>query len=154
MAQATADTAAVSAQRAVQRFYDWYVPAVRREESGPVGALALRQRASLFALTLRNALARDTAAQVKAVGEIDGLDFDPFLASQDPCARYTTHRAMRRGSTYSVELRGSCSSGPMPDAVLDLARLSGAWMITNIRYPRNKSDLLTVLNELEAGRAR
>jgi hypothetical protein len=153
-AQSAADTAALSARRAVQRFYDWYVPAAQRAENAPVGALALRQRASLFEAALSQALARDTLAQAKAVGEIDGLDFDPFLASQDPCARYTAGIATNQGSTYSVELRGNCSRGRIPNAIVEVTRPSGSWMITNIRYPRNKSDLRAILNELEAGRAR
>jgi hypothetical protein len=151
-AQSAADTTALSAQRAVQRFYDWYVPAAERTKNAPVGALALRQRAPFFDPALRQAVARDTLAQTKAVGEIDGLDFDPFLASQDPCARYTAGKVTKQGSTYSVEMRGNCSRDRTPDALVEVTRPSGSWMISNVRYPRDKSDLRTILKELDAGR--
>jgi hypothetical protein len=46
--------------------------------------LAIKTKSSVFSPQLALALKEDSAAQAKAEGEIVGLDFDPFLNSQDP----------------------------------------------------------------------
>ena len=72
-----------SAARAFARaFYDWYVPKVL---SGPPSLdLALRERPNLFSDSLRRALAVDSLARSRAVGEIDvcQVEGDEFGQSQ------------------------------------------------------------------------
>src|ERR1051325_600832 len=72
----------------VQEFYSWYVPVAAKSRSGRASDLALSSLASAFESSLVRQLKEDSDAQAKVSGDIVGLDFDPFLAAQDPCQRY------------------------------------------------------------------
>src|SRR5437588_560107 len=77
-----------SCRRFVQSFYDWYVTEALKDNGGPASDFALRHRGSVFDPELLQQLKEDSEAQAKAKGEIVGLDFDPFLNSQDPGEQY------------------------------------------------------------------
>jgi hypothetical protein len=139
--------------RVVRNFYAWYVPAA--SGSNPRGlALVLRHRASLFTNELFRALKEDSDAQARVPDEIVGLDFDPFLASQNPCEQYEVGRAVREGSNYHVEIYGVCSGSRQskPTIIAELVPKSGSWVFANFRYPREKTDLLQVLRLLREQR--
>jgi hypothetical protein len=76
-----------SLQRFVQDFYDWYVPKAFGDHTGPAWDFALKYRKQAFSSELFRALQEDSDAQAKAT-DLVGLDFDPFLNSQDPCEQY------------------------------------------------------------------
>jgi hypothetical protein len=50
--------------------------------------IAMEKQGSQFESGLLAALKEDVAAQAAAKGEIVGLDFDPFLNTQDPAESY------------------------------------------------------------------
>jgi len=138
----------------VQGFYDWYVPLALKTDATPSEGLALRTRASLFSRELLQALEEDYDAQAKTQGEIVGLDFDPFLASQDPCEHYVVGTIARRGACYRVSIHAVCSGRESrePDVVAELVRRDKTWVFTNFHYPRVGSDLLGVLRNLREER--
>jgi hypothetical protein len=135
----------------VQRFYDWYAP----RASTLNWSDALKSKRSLFDLNLANALRADAEAQAKVSGDIDGLDFDPFLGSQDPETKYLAANAVRTPAGYRVEVYAGTSRkrGVKSDVTVDLAMRGGDWVITDFRYPVGH-DLLTTLRLLREERER
>ncbi|MGA2502201.1 MAG: hypothetical protein ABSH20_31040 [Tepidisphaeraceae bacterium] len=144
-----------SARDFAQKFYSWYVPIALNEHAGPAWDFVLKQRSSSFSPELLRALREDSAAQAKSPGEIVGLDFDPFLDSQDPEDRYEVGKVTRKGDSYWVEVFGVRSGKRMePAAVLaELVRKNGHWTFVNFHYPDpNGSDLLSTLKLLREDR--
>jgi hypothetical protein len=92
----------LSCQRFAQQFYDWYVPFTQKQLSGPASDVALQRKPTVFSLNLLHALRTDSEAQTRAKGELVGLDFDPFLGSQDPADRYEARHATVNGGTCSI----------------------------------------------------
>jgi hypothetical protein len=139
----------VAAQAFAQAFYQQYVP--RAAESGLTAIDSLlRQRPDLFDAKLLAALRQDATARAAAVGEIDGLEGDPFLNSQDPCPRYTVGTATLVASTVRVPVYGQCGTAGdhTPAAFLELARRDSSWVIRNVLYVPPQTDLLAHLRRL------
>lgn len=139
-----------SARRFVQEFYDWYAPGVAKAADNN-REFSWRKRASDFDPALIRALKQDEDAQAKA-SEIVGIDFDPFLASQDPCSPYRAHNVTKEGDRYLVYVDLECKDfmPAKPAVIVELARRDGRWIFTNFRYPDPKpsgSNLLTILEE-------
>src|SRR5436853_3910886 len=87
--------------RVVRDFYAWYLPATPGANARGLG-LVLKSRVSLFTEELFRALKQDFDASAKNPDEIVGLDFDPFLATQDPCERYEVGAAIHKGKGFLV----------------------------------------------------
>jgi hypothetical protein len=140
-------------RHSVQEFYDWYVPKTLNESSQPAWNQALKQRVAAFSTELFHALEADSEAQVKVTGDIVGLDFDPFLGSQDPCERYQVGKITQNGSTYSVEIYGICSGkkDKKPDVVAELTQKNDRWLFVNFDYPQG-GNLLAILKSLQKSR--
>jgi hypothetical protein len=109
-------------------------------------------RPELFDGALLTALRRDAAARADAVGEIAGLDFDPFLAGQDPCERYevgytglATSARDRRVPVFAV-----CGGerAAEPSVVAELSPRDTGWVFVNFLYPATGANLLSVLERL------
>ena len=137
----------------VQGFYNWYVPRALSDNAGPASELALKYKSSVFEPQLARALREDSAAQAKSPGEIVGLDFDPFLNSQDPAERYEVGRIARKGERYRADIYGvfSGQKRKKPDVVAELLEKNGRWFFVNFHYPED-GDLLTVLRLLRESR--
>lgn len=131
----------------VQEFYNWYVPEALKTQETPAWNVALKYKRGEFSPALFRALKADSDAQAKASGEIVGLDFDPFLNSQDPCDRYEVGTVIPQGAGYRVDIYGVCSGkrNEKPDVVAELARKDGSWAFTNFLYPAIHRDLLGIL---------
>ena len=146
-----------SCRNFVQGFYDWYVPKALGENEGPAWAFALKNKRSVFSPELYRLLREDSAAQAKA-GEIVGLDFDPFLNSQDPEERYVVGNVTPKGDRYLVELRGISSGkkSEKPAVVAELTQNDGRWLFVNFHYGETKypedENLVSVLKNLRASR--
>jgi hypothetical protein len=154
-AQATSGQQAPdSVRRFVQSFYDWYVPFALSDNRGPAWDLALKYRTSAFGPELLRSLREDSEAQARVEGVIVGLDFDPFLNSQDPCERYEVGRATQRGESYRVDVHALCAQNRNedPEIVAELVRKGDSWVFVNFHYPSDRSDLLTVLKLLREER--
>lgn len=137
----------------VQSFYNWYVPRALGDNTSPSWNIALTQKSSMFNQKLADALKKDSIAQVQSPGEIVGLDFDPFLASQDPCERYEVGKVTQKYNSYFIEIFGVCSGkrNTKPDVIAELTWKYTSWKFVNFYYQNNK-DLLSVLKSLQEGR--
>jgi hypothetical protein len=148
-----AEPEADSVRAAVERFYRWYVPAASRAAAAPwMAALAGSGVPDVrVSAGLAQALRQDSVVRASAVGESAGLDYDPFLGSQDPCAQYTVGRVRRMGASYLVEVAGSggCATHAGPDVVVELEACGPALVIRNLHDPRHPDgDLRSVLARL------
>lgn len=143
-----------SAQDFVRQFYNWYVSVAAKENTGPPSDLALKYRSNVFSRKLFRALKKDSDASKKASGEIVGLDFDPFLASQDPGKRYQVGKVTREGDSYRVEVFGvwSGKKSAKADVVPEVVRKKGHWLFVNFHYPNavdaKSENLLGILDVL------
>ena len=139
--------------RVVRDFYAWYLPAAPGANARGLD-LVLKTRASLFTDNLFRALKQDFDASAKNPDEVVGLDFDPFLAAQDPCERYEVGAATRKGKGYSIEIHGVCAGKKRgkPDVIAELVPKGDSWVFANFRYPVERSDLLKVLKSLREQR--
>jgi hypothetical protein len=137
----------------VQEFYNWYVPRTLRDKPNSSWDLALKQKRSLFSPQLVRAIREDSAAQIKSPREIVGLDFDPFLNSQDPSERYEVGNITPRGESYWVDIYGLWpgKKRERPDVMAELLHRNGRWLFVNFHYPGDK-DLLSVLKSLAENR--
>jgi hypothetical protein len=151
-----------SVRRFAQHFYTWYVPKALDTRTDSVD-LALKHRGYLLSPELLKALKEDSEAQARA-HELVGLDFDPFLDTQDPAERYELGRITQKGSTYLVEVFGVYPARPpdlpegIPEVIAEVARRNGHWVFTNFLYPPiakqypESGNLLVMLKSLKEAR--
>lgn len=137
----------------VQEFYGWYVPIALKAQKEPAFVIALKKKSSLFSPELAQALKADAAAQAKVEGEIVGLDWDPFLNTQDPAPRYEAGKVTTKGDRALVEVMGipSGEKNAKPDVLVELTLSDGKWRFTNFRSA-DGNDLLSSLKELRDAR--
>ena len=135
LALACNGTASGPARVFVQDFYSWYVPRAQNDASGLDAVL--RERSDALGAELAAVLRKDVEAREKATGEIAGLDFDPFLFSQDPCERYEVGNVTAHGSSYRVAIHGVCSGtrSAEPSVTAEVAKREGRFVIVNLHYP-------------------
>jgi len=89
--------------------------------------------------------------------EIVGLDFDPFLGSQDPADHYEVRQATVKNGTCSVGIwrsssRDTAAKIDEPEAVAELKQENGRWRFVNFKYPPEGQDLLHLLADLRKER--
>jgi hypothetical protein len=148
----TADSARVRQEviARVQTFYNWYVPMSARLEHEPAFAVVVRDSESWFTSELASALRADAAAQASTPSEINGLDFDPFLAAQDPCERYVVGAANLEYGSYRVQVFGVCGGlkHKRPDVVAEVERVKGTWVFADFLYLNPATSLLTILKSI------
>jgi hypothetical protein len=129
----------------VQEFYKWYVP--KALSDNPTGAwnLALKYRNSAFSRELAELLREDSVAQAKC-GELVGLDFDPFLNSQDPAESYEVAGIDQKGEHYRANIYSVQSSkrSEKPRVSADLLERDSHWVFVNFFYP-DGGNLLAIL---------
>jgi hypothetical protein len=139
-----------SVRNFVQNFYDWYVPFALDLHSDRPSELVVRKRPSDFSPTLIRELKEDSDAQSRVPDEIVGLDFDPFLAAQDPCERYEVVSVRKDKQSFFVSVRGTggCESHGELDIDAEVVANNSNWLFTNFHYPRLGGDLVTTLKNL------
>lgn len=137
----------------VQGFYDWYVPKALSSHSTPAWSTAVKEKGSCFSPELGRNLREDSEAQAKDEGEIVGLDFDPFLNSQDPGRRYSVGKVVPKGDSYLVEVHRIISGKPEAKltATAEVTGKNGQWYFVNFIYPGGHN-LLGVLKALKDDR--
>ena len=133
----------------VQGFYNWYVPLALKDTAEPAFNLALKSRSAAFNPELLNALREDSAAQAKVTGDIVGLDFDPFLYSQDPDASFEFGAATQKGAGNRVDIFAmrSGKKSAKPAVTAEVVQKDGRWVFVNFHYP-DGTDLLSILKTL------
>jgi hypothetical protein len=145
-----------SCQRFAQRFYDWYVPFTQQKHFAGFD-VALQRKPTSFSTELLRALRVDSEAQARAKGELVGLDFDPFLGSQDPANRYEARQPTVKSGTCSVGVwraspTDTAAKMDAPEAVAELKQQNGAWRFVNFTYSVGGPDLLHQLANLRRER--
>jgi hypothetical protein len=138
----------------VQRFYDWYTPLAHKSGPSPSWIVALDKHGAEFDPRLSRALRKDAAAQARVPDDIVGLDFDPFLHSQDPQDKYAAGDPTESGGVYLVSVYGVRNEkrAAKPDVVAELKPAKGSFLFTNFRYGAD-GDLLGILKLLSDQRA-
>lgn len=152
-AYATGGQGQESLRNFVQGFYDWYVPKALSNNSGPAWNVALKAKGGYFSRELDLRLQEDSDAQAKSDGDIVGLDFDPFLNSQDPEGGYRVGVIKQKRGGYWVNIDDNLpgEKGGKVVVVAELAYKDGQWQFVNFHYP-NGYDLLSVLKALRENR--
>lgn len=130
----------------VEHFYKWYVPLALNDQTSRSWEATLKLSPPPFSLQLAELLRADAAAQAKCK-ELVGLDFDPFLYTQDPAERYVVGGITHTGHNYKAQIY-SVDHGVRskePDVIAAFGRQEGHWMFVNFYYLNPKGDLLAAL---------
>lgn len=145
---------AESAHVFVQRFYDWYVPLAKRETKEPASNVAIRERGALFSKELLALLKEDAAAEAKANGYILGLDFDPFLNTQDASDRYDLGDITSKAGNCLVSIFGTRygERSAHPDVIAEISCTNSRWIFINFHYPDTGENLIQILRALRHDR--
>jgi len=103
------------------------------------------------------AMKTDVEAQARTTDDIVGIDFDPFVGSQDPASHYQIQRVLLQGNWCSVEVGHASANrtkakSDKPDAIAELIRVAGRWQFANFRYPELNTELKKILAELAEDR--
>ena len=144
-------------ERVVADFYGWYVPLTQKELKEPSFDIAIREKQSVFTPALLLALRADAKARSKAIGEIVGIDFDPFVGGQDPADHYDIRNVKLKGKSCFAEIwrnspNDTSAKSKLPDAVAELSQVTGEWKFANILYPDVNANLVSVLALLRKDR--
>jgi len=139
----------------VRGFYDWYVPLALKSDATE---LTLKNKRDVLSAELYGALKGYYETEAKSKGETVGLDFDPFLNSQDPCSKFETGKSVAAGDRYQVEIFGVCSGRKRqkPDLLAEVVKDHAGWRFTNFLYPTEakqdprNGDLLSILKQIAA----
>lgn len=134
-----------SVRQFVQAFYDWYIPKALGSSPGPPWGAALQARPGNFSPEIASLLRNEIREQAQTKAEISGLDFDPFLGTQDPDDHYKVGDIVKKGEGYWVSIYGGSAERSQPPAlVAEVSRANGRWQFANFRYPNGK-DLVSLL---------
>lgn len=144
-----------SARAFTQDFYHWYLPLAAKETRFPAYEIAIKKRPASFTPDLLKALQEDAEAQAKISDDIVGLDFDPFLYSQDSPKHLVVTQVNRKDDGFWVYLRHSktAKGNSKPDVIAVVIQSNGQWCFSNFRFP-DGGDLLDTLRLLKQGRQR
>jgi hypothetical protein len=114
----------------VQNFYDWYA----KNDLNYVDAIT--QKPEWFDAPLLAAFRNDAAIQAKAVGEIDGLDYDPFGFGQD-ASNISGFKAVSVSGDRVTVVAMDMKHQPAPDNTLSLQLrcTPASCVIVNIFFP-------------------
>ena len=129
----------------VQEFYKWYVPKALNSKITRAWDLALKYKGSAFSHELAQLLREDSAAQAKCE-ELIGIDFDPFLNTQDPANGYEVGEIKQNDKHYRADIY-SVESGKRSEksrVSADIVENEGHWVFVNFFYS-DGGDLLKIL---------
>jgi hypothetical protein len=141
-AQQRPNIAPDSVRKVVQRFYDWYVPRAAKPRGRDMIMVAATHGPVAFDAELVRWLRIDSTARARAKGEVDGLDGDPYLNSQDPCDSYSAQNATAAGQSFMVPVlgKGGCEARKVPDIIVEIANRGGRWTILEFRDPNRRNE--------------
>lgn len=139
----------------VQQFYDWYVPiAYNAYESGIVAAdIAMDKKSNVFGRELLELLRKERLIRERSTETIEGLDFDPFLSTQDPWPKYIVDGVVQEGGRYFVYIYGveKSKKSKHPNVIVELELSNDKWTFVNFHYGKNASsddNLLRILRRI------
>ncbi len=143
----------------VQKFYDYYWKEAGRESKESADIRAIKNKNFAFSEELKTQLKADDAAAAKSPGEIVGLDFDPFLNSQEEPERYVAKKVSHKGDHYlvSVYTTSGGKKEAKPAVTPELELKNKQWIFVNFHYEKSNipenENLLLILKALRAERA-
>lgn len=129
----------------VQSFYGWYARVALANNTRPAWDIALRSKRAQFAPELARQLQEDVSAQ-DACKELIGLDFDPFLNTQDPADYYEAGEVTQSGDQYRVAVYPIQNKirAEKPDVIAEVAKEGKHYLFVNFIYP-DGANLLRIL---------
>jgi hypothetical protein len=129
----------------VEEFYAWYVPRALSDDTAAGWHNTLRSIHSDISPKLARLLEEDSAAQAKCK-EIVGLDFDPFLYTQEPAEHFEVGGVTQAGEHYRADIYRveSGKRSEKPDVIAEFMRKGNRWFFVNFYYSGG-ADLLSVL---------
>lgn len=136
----------VSVEKFVHAFYDWYVPIASNDESDSSVKMALREKGFMLDPSLLASLQISVRKQGAKPGFVSGLDFDPFLGTQDPFSHYKLEFPFKKNGNYFVNIK-SIRNGKLhepPDVVAEVKKQHGSWVFSDFHYS-NGHDLINIL---------
>jgi hypothetical protein len=123
----------------VQGFYDWYVSPVKRDKQHPMGNLdvgdVLQIKPRLFSVKLLSLLKEDRDIQARNPGYITGLEFDPFLNSQDPSPKFQVQSVSLKDGVCRAVVWGLDDGKRREEVEPELTSKYGTWGFVNFHYP-------------------
>jgi len=142
-----------SPRKFVQDFYEWYVPMSARSHSEDASNIALKKRSSAFSAELLKALKEDALASSKSPGEIVGLDWDPFLNSQEQIERCVIGNISSKNGSFRVDIYDILGGkkDKKPNIIAEVKQENGHWIFVNFWNP-DGGNLLSELRELSKSR--
>lgn len=107
----------------------------------------------MFSAKVIASLKEDFEASSKHPEEIVGLDWDPFLCSQELEDRYEAAGIKKQGQNYLVNVYGVSGGkrNPEPNVIAEVAQSGDHWIFVNFHSPHG-GDLLNDLKELKQNR--
>ena len=143
----------------IQEFYDRYTALESQRKDG-LGHVLLSDSLAIEP-TLLAALREDRLARRDLSEPREVLNFDPLLASQDPCPKYAVTDIGDSAGKYRVTMRPVC---PTPDGqkwqtsrpVVQVEFIGQRWLITNVFYTDTKppTNLRAILCRFATGDTR
>jgi hypothetical protein len=129
----------------VEEFYNWYVPLTQNNHESPSWRIALGERAKDFSPLLIKLFEKSFSAQDKCE-DLVGLDFDPFLDSQDPSPSYGIGNVKKNRSGYLIEIYNTLDEKKYEKRkiIISLHNTNGNWIFSNFFY-KDKENLLKIL---------
>jgi hypothetical protein len=155
------DPSEAGARAFVQGFYDWYVGQMRAASKSRSGKGfgfndAIRRKSEAFSPELKRLLEEDYAASSKCAEEVVGLDWDPFLETQDDPGTYAAGRVDKtaQGFRVSVDVKDAKARGVRnPAAQADVAFVGGRWTFVDFveepTDPKSRQGLVAILKGYE-----
>lgn len=142
----------------VKDFYQTYNRDRSPSNQAPTFRYIFSLKKKSFSEELIKAIEEDLQAQDKASGKSVGLDFDPFIHSQDPGASYKVGQVEERSGTFKVAIHevreGKISK--KPNVWARLTRENNHWVFSNFHYDAKEmpeqENLLSVLKILKTER--
>jgi hypothetical protein len=144
-----------SCQDFVQGFYTWYV--ARDSANGKLRTAApawddvVRLRPEALSPELLGLLKDDLAASEASPDEIVGLDWDPFLASQDPSSKFEVDSVSILGDRCNAWVEGIEKGRKRESVGPELIRSGETWAFVNFHYkgqPPPDENLISTLKVL------
>jgi len=142
-----------SPKKFVQDFYEWYVPMSAHTHSEDASNIAIKKKSALFSAELLKALKEDMVAASKSPGEIVGLDWDPFLNSQEQIERCVIGNVTENKGSFRVDIYDILGGkkDKKPNIIAEVKQENGHWIFVNFWNP-DGGDLLSELRELAKSR--
>jgi Protein of unknown function (DUF3828) len=126
----------------VQQFYNWYLSRVelhlKSRLAGPPSKDVLRFRPQVLSTELAQALKVDIEAQAKVKDDLVGLDFDPFLNSQDTSSKYEVASVRIRNGQCNAVVNGIEGGKKQEQVMPELTASGAAWVFVNFHYGKSE----------------